>query len=72
MSDGTLRTPGAVDFFRLLNEHVAVVEEVSRGEVLYAAACRALKVGGEGPTPWGAELLQPLHPGGVLEACATG
>ncbi|GBF89218.1 exocyst complex component Sec6 [Raphidocelis subcapitata] len=44
MSDGTLRTPGAVDFFRLLNEHVAVVEEVSRGEVLYAAACRALKV----------------------------
>ncbi|KAI8463893.1 MAG: component of the exocyst complex [Monoraphidium minutum] len=44
MSDGTLRTPGAVDFFRILNENVAVLEDISRGEVLYAAACRALKV----------------------------
>eukprot|EP00882_Tetradesmus_deserticola_P033102 GHRQ01037782.1.p1 GENE.GHRQ01037782.1~~GHRQ01037782.1.p1 ORF type:complete len:158 (+),score=55.56 GHRQ01037782.1:299-772(+) len=29
MSDGALRTPGVVDFFRMLNEQVSVLEEIS-------------------------------------------
>ena len=32
--DGKLWTPGAVDFFRIVNEQVSVVEEVSSGEML--------------------------------------
>jgi exocyst complex component 3 len=32
--DGQLWTPGAVDFFRIVNEQVTVVEEVSNGEML--------------------------------------
>ena len=32
--DGKLWTPGAVDFFRIVNEQVLVVEEVSSGEML--------------------------------------
>eukprot|EP00877_Chromochloris_zofingiensis_P004011 jgi/Chrzof1/13610/Cz08g04030.t1 len=44
MSDGTLRTPGAVDFFRILNEQVAILDDISRGEVLFAASQRSLKV----------------------------
>ena len=32
--DGQLWTPGAVDFFRIVNEQVSVVEEVSSGEML--------------------------------------
>ncbi|KAF6256967.1 exocyst complex component Sec6-domain-containing protein [Scenedesmus sp. NREL 46B-D3] len=44
MTDGTLRTPGVVDFFRMLNEQVSVLEEISAGEVLLAAAKRSLKL----------------------------
>lgn len=32
--DGQLWTPGAVDFFRIVNEQLSVVEEVSSGEML--------------------------------------
>ncbi|BDA50552.1 Exocyst complex component 3 [Coccomyxa sp. Obi] len=32
--DGQLWTPGAVDFFRIVNEQVSVVEEASNGEML--------------------------------------
>jgi len=39
-----LRTPGAVEFFRILNEHVAVLEDVSRGELLHHVARRSLAV----------------------------
>jgi hypothetical protein len=38
----TLRTPGAVEFFRILNEQVAVLEDVSRGELLHHVARRSL------------------------------
>eukprot|EP00878_Enallax_costatus_P028845 GHUV01031195.1.p1 GENE.GHUV01031195.1~~GHUV01031195.1.p1 ORF type:complete len:391 (+),score=148.69 GHUV01031195.1:342-1514(+) len=44
MGDGTLRTPGVIDFFRMLNEQVSVLEEISGGEVLLAAARRSLKL----------------------------
>jgi len=32
--DGKLWTPGAVDFFRIVNEQITVVEEVTSGEML--------------------------------------
>jgi hypothetical protein len=38
----TLRTPGAVEFFRILNEQVGVLEDVSRGELLHHVARRSL------------------------------
>jgi exocyst complex component 3 len=41
--DGTLRTPGAVDFFRLLNEEMSIIEDISAGSVLYDAALAALR-----------------------------
>lgn len=40
----TLRTPGAVEFFRILNEQVGVLEDVSRGELLHHVARRSLSV----------------------------
>lgn len=42
--DGKIWTPGAVDFFRIVNEQVTVVEEVSRGELLLQVGQMAVLV----------------------------
>lgn len=43
-ADGTLRTPGAVEFFRILSEQIAIIEDISRADVLYESSARALKL----------------------------
>ena len=45
-AEGRMWTPGAVDFFRILNEQVAVVEEVNQGDML-------LRVGQVRVQDWG-------------------
>lgn len=42
--DGTLWSPGVVDFFRILNDKVATVEEVTKGEMLFRSAEAALQL----------------------------
>lgn len=42
--DGRLWTPGAVDFFRIVNEQVAVVEEVSSADMLLRTGEAILQV----------------------------
>lgn len=42
--DGRLWTPGAVEFFRMVNEQVALVEEASSGEMLALAGAAVLSV----------------------------
>ncbi|KAK9812960.1 hypothetical protein WJX72_006516 [[Myrmecia] bisecta] len=42
--DGKLWTPGAVDFFRIVNEQVQVVEDVTQGEMLLRTGEAVLKV----------------------------
>ncbi|WIA31171.1 hypothetical protein OEZ86_001178 [Tetradesmus obliquus] len=67
MTDGTLRTPGVVDFFRMLNEQVSVLEEISTGEVLLAAASRSLKL----MQDFVAAQQELLKPGGVSALLAA-
>eukprot|EP00879_Flechtneria_rotunda_P024868 GHRR01026389.1.p1 GENE.GHRR01026389.1~~GHRR01026389.1.p1 ORF type:complete len:572 (+),score=192.36 GHRR01026389.1:359-2074(+) len=66
MSDGTLRTPGVIDFFRMLNEQVSVLEEISHGEVLLSAARRSLKL----MANFVAAQQALLTPGGAAAALA--
>ncbi|KAL3132011.1 hypothetical protein ABBQ32_008631 [Trebouxia sp. C0010 RCD-2024] len=42
--DGTLWTPGAVDFFRVVNTQVSVVEETSKGDMLLKTGQMAVHV----------------------------
>eukprot|EP00884_Botryococcus_braunii_P015581 jgi/Botrbrau1/2706/Bobra.0203s0048.1 len=42
--DGRLWTPGAVEFFRMVNEQVALVEEATNGEMLVLAGAAVLSV----------------------------
>mmetsp|Transcript_19085 Transcript_19085/g.53180 ORF Transcript_19085/g.53180 Transcript_19085/m.53180 type:complete len:779 (+) Transcript_19085:187-2523(+) len=41
--DGRLWTPGAIDFFRLVNEQVAVVQEITSGYLLHRVAESSLQ-----------------------------
>eukprot|EP00803_Ostreobium_quekettii_P001056 evm.model.scf_1694.2 EVM.evm.TU.scf_1694.2 scf_1694:3751-7084(+) len=45
--DGTLWSPGVVDFFSILNDKVATVEEVTKGEMLFRSAEAALQLMGD-------------------------
>ena len=42
--DGKLWTPGAVDFFRIVNEQMLVVQEVSSGHLLLRSGQASLRV----------------------------
>lgn len=42
--DGTISTPGAVDFFRVVNAQVNVVEDISKGDMLLKTGQMAVRV----------------------------
>ena len=66
--DGRLWTPGAVDFFRIVNEQVAVVEEVSSADMLLRTGEAILQVMREFQVR--ARCCAPHVPAASFAACA--